>query len=513
MSKLKGKSEYLPSHDMRYGIKVSARDSETSQVLSVTCRLCDAFGREQGGIVRTSSDVKYFSSLRTDLYLQHHKRCHPERWEQYKKLRTDDEKEAFLDAVPFANTIRAHMESSQRHQLLIKGEIVNTVIGELLFRPDDMDGRTRERAMKMFHKVKEDEDGDEGQDSYEILVSNLRRFEICVDYLKLGGSFRMIAATMDVTREHTGISLYGGCDENEVAKNARIVCAHSLQILSEIIGQVWCFSLAIDGATHQGMSYLDVRVRFHWKGEMLNYHLIALPLFARHTGENMFSVLEKFLNAVLSGGWLQQCICVSSDGARNMTGETRDLVSRISRACPPGMYRVWCGLHKLDLVMQQVYESALDKTFMGPLYGLIGYLRRQQNLIGEMNSSRPKVAATRWVSMHSCTSWLVKHRIRIMAYLEEEKATESPDAKWWIFLHGLEAFAYEAHVVFKSLQGRTTLLCEQQRKLRNLIDTFSRMTGMEGPFSPEQIQDLRDQELFENTGQYILTKVAVTFAQ
>ena len=98
--------------------------------------------------------------------------------------------------------------------------------------------------------------------------------------------------------------------------------------------------------------------------------------------------------------------------------------------------------------MQQVYESALDKTFMGPLYGLIGYLRRQQNLIGEMNSSRPKVAATRWVSMHSCTSWLVKHRIRIMAYLEEEKATESPDAKWWIFLHGLEAFAYEAHVVF-----------------------------------------------------------------
>ena len=144
----------------------------------------------------------------------------------------------------------------------------------------------------------------------------------------------MIAATMDVTKEHTGIFLYGGCDENEVAKNGRIVCAHSLKILSEIIRQVLVFSLAIDGATHQGMSYLDVRVRFHWKGEMLNYHLIALPLFARHTGEIMFSVLEKFLNAVLSGGWLQQCICVSSDGARNMTGETRGLVFRIPRACP-----------------------------------------------------------------------------------------------------------------------------------------------------------------------------------
>ena len=158
---------------------------------------------------------------------------------------------------------------------------MNTVIGELLFRPDDMDGRTRERAMKMFHKVKEDED--EGQDSYEILVSNLRRFEICVDYMKLGASFRMIAAIMAVTRDHTGISLYSGCDENEVSKSARIVCAHSLQILSESIGQVWWFPLAIDGATHQGMSYLDVRVRFHWKGEMLDYHLMALPLFARHT--------------------------------------------------------------------------------------------------------------------------------------------------------------------------------------------------------------------------------------
>jgi len=49
-----------------------------------------------------------------------------------------------------------------------------------------------------------------------------------------------------------------------------------------------------------GMSYLDVRVCFVWLNVLYNFHLIAIPLFDRHTGNNQFQVLTKFLDALLA---------------------------------------------------------------------------------------------------------------------------------------------------------------------------------------------------------------------
>ena len=65
------------------------------------------------------------------------------------------------------------------------------------------------------------------------------------------------------------------------------------------------------------------------------------------------------------------------------------------------MICVWCGLHQINLVMQRVYKKALDDEFMGILTSLIGHLRRQQNIIQDIQSTCPKVATTRWVSMQS----------------------------------------------------------------------------------------------------------------
>lgn len=46
------------------------------------------------------------------------------------------------------------------------------------------------------------------------------------------------------------------------SNNTRFVCANCLQMLSDVQEQVWAFSIALDGSTHQGLSYLDLRVRF-----------------------------------------------------------------------------------------------------------------------------------------------------------------------------------------------------------------------------------------------------------
>ena len=124
-----------------------------------------------------------------------------------------------------------------------------------------------------------------------------------------------------------------------------VLCADVLQILSDVLREVWDFSIAVDGLTHQGMSYLDVHVCFHWKGELLGFHLMAIPLYEHHTGENMFEVLKQFIDAVFLDLWSKKCVYVATDGAWNMTGRAQDLVTRIQCCCLPGMLRIWYGMH------------------------------------------------------------------------------------------------------------------------------------------------------------------------
>lgn len=309
---------------------------------------------------------------------------------------------------------------------------------------------------------------------------------------------------MDCTRDESGMSVYGGCSDVVAAEYTRFVCAYALQILSDVLRNLWAFSLALDGATHQGMSYLDVRIRFEWKGSLLNFHLMAIPLFERHTGENMFDVLKSFLDSVICE-WKRQCIAVSSDGAANMTGRARGLVTRMQSVCVGGLIRLWGGLHQLDLVMQRVFKPALEERFYGTLTGLIGHLRRQANLISEMRSTCPKVADTRWISMYSTTHWLVQNRDRVQRHLDDKKPNCAPDKVWWIFLHAMHAFADESRKVFTSLQGLTTLVSEQHARISGLVDTYCRMSGMQGPLSHEQIDDIVVLQPAEVSGSFIIT--------
>ncbi len=78
----------------------------------------------------------------------------------------------------------------------------------------------------------------------------------------------------------------------------QVVYAISLQILQEASHLVAGFSLALDSSTLHGMSYLDVQLWLTFKMNVYNFYLLAIPLFEAHTGENMFSVLVKFMDAL-----------------------------------------------------------------------------------------------------------------------------------------------------------------------------------------------------------------------
>lgn len=59
-------------------------------------------------------------------------------------------------------------------------------------------------------------------------------------------------------------------------------------------------------------------MRACYYGDLTNLHLVAIPMFERHTVENMFNMVIKFLDA-LYGQWCNKLIGVLSNGENMMT--------------------------------------------------------------------------------------------------------------------------------------------------------------------------------------------------
>ena len=60
-----------------------------------------------------------------------------------------------FNSIPhaFVNTLDVHMEPCTKLRLLINGPIVDTILGKLLFHPDDVEGITRGQALSLFKNL------------------------------------------------------------------------------------------------------------------------------------------------------------------------------------------------------------------------------------------------------------------------------------------------------------------------------------------------------------------------
>ena len=110
---------------------------------------------------------------------------------------------------------------------------------------------------------------------------------------------------------------------------------------------------------------------------------------------------------------------VASDGEQKMTGCIQGVATRFEHECKPGFFRIWCGLHQLDLKLQLFYKELLiveddgapgnERVFYFILTGLIAYLQQQQSLIAEMKTKCRTLSNTCWESMSKVSSWVKKH--------------------------------------------------------------------------------------------------------
>jgi hypothetical protein len=329
---------------------------------------------------------------------------------------------------------------------------------------------SKERALDIF-QVEQD------SDQYRVVIHNPIQFRLIIGYISGGASFRQATRFLLMTKQETGLASIGSVSDGKVAGYVRMACAINLQKISEMLASSWAFWIAMDMSTHMSTSYLDIRMRLFVGGAIHNLHLLAIPMFGAHTAEQVFNHANTALNAVCPQ-WRDLIVSISTDGERKMTGRINGVATRFERAAKPSFFRIWCGLHQLDLVLQAFFKHLIDEEFYSKMTGLISYLRRQQSLINQMKTQAKKVADTRWESMSKAAAWFRDHRVPIQTYLEEKKPSCTPPLKWWIVLLFVAKVSNEATITFRSLEGLTTLVSQQREGISKLSATFMSWFGV-----------------------------------
>ena len=322
----KRSSAYVKGNDVRYGLKIAHHHPLTGNVIGLQCRFCIVFGREEkvGSKRKPSTTVQGWNApFRYDNIENHVNAQHPSQWALFNALDSLAERDAFFDNVPcpvFKNSIKSHFASEslgaeQQKVYDIERGIVDTIVGEMMFNPADDDdsdedndmeedagfgspaalqallnqprataAKARDRALSLFKQV-EFEDGDY---SYSVTIPKTKTtvFGLVVCYVSCGTLFRMAASILGCTYDVLASPGLRACSRQDVSNFIRVVCAVNLQRIACHLRRSWAFSIALDSATHQSTSYLDLRFRVfmpHYKN-VVNLHGCALPMFDRHTG-------------------------------------------------------------------------------------------------------------------------------------------------------------------------------------------------------------------------------------
>ncbi len=255
---------------------------------------------------------------------------------------------------------------------------MNTIIGDMFFRDDevvvdsddanndDVVGaaarkaakklKEKTNAMKLFILNEVDEDEDDSH-LYTVTIKNIMRFNLAMDHVGSGMSFRQTASAIQHAKEHTKTAKLASITDLMVVQYVRIMVSSTLQQIADCLDDksVWAMSMASDGSTHRGQSFFNLRIRICFRGRLLNLHLVAIPMFDRHTG-NIFNMLVKFFDA-LYGKWRAKLIGMSSDGENTMTGHHTDLITRMITCAENPVLRIWCALHQINLVIKSAAEE------------------------------------------------------------------------------------------------------------------------------------------------------------
>ena len=322
----KPKPCFKEAHCREYGLEISSRLKSSGKIVAVVCLFCKYNGREhKAGMKRKRTEkTKIFKTFTVQCYKQHLNGQHTTEWDQYKLL-SPEEKDAYFvqSGPPVTNTLHRHMDSEEPYVFTLNKPIVEVIIGEMMYDPDDEDVElSRARALSLFtlqeDAIEHDGEGDQSQessnvDAYTTTIKSPTQFRLAIRFVACGSSFRMASRLIAETKDEMGSGTLVGCTEIKVAQYMRVVVAVNLQVICKLLQKTWVFSVALDVGNSAGTSYCDLRLRLYHNDDVVNVHFLALPMHARKTADNLFSMSSRALDVVCPP-WRRKIVGVSTNG-------------------------------------------------------------------------------------------------------------------------------------------------------------------------------------------------------
>ena len=459
----------------RYGLQPQMSDIRTGEVLSASCRFCLCFNREtteddstNRKRQKTQSVKVWKKPFRSDNIRKHIEDHHFAKFKEYQHL-TDELKRDFFkqDSIFFTTALKRRKTNPDC--FFIDKQIVDDLLLGLYFGDDE--NESKQSVLERFSF-------NEDRNLYEYACNNGLQFRLVVHAVGEALSFNQTSSVLSSVRSQTGNAEMGFFSKSIVINHVRAVVALNSQGISRLLEKNWCFSIAFDMGNKSNCSYLAVRLRLMFKGELHNVHLVAMPLNVRHTGENMANAIESGLKTVCKG-WKKKLISISSDGASNDTGPTSGAVSRLqeraSKVCSAPFFRTWCGLHQLDLLVKKLLTQLQEEEFIYTITHLSNYLRRQINF-SLQHSKCPSYVETRWTSLSTVVEWLKNNRRIVQDFLVEKRVRWRPGSVFWVLVHIVCEFLEPVVISFRKLQGQLTTVEDQEKAFADLQDELAELT-------------------------------------
>ncbi|CAK9860155.1 unnamed protein product [Sphagnum jensenii] len=177
---------------------------------------------------------------------------------------------------------------------------------------------------------------------YTVDIPNNTCFFLAIDYVGCGMSFRQTTVVIRHAKDHLKVPKLGDINYHNVGQYIRALVATNLNKITDMLlhSSIWAFSVVEDGNTHHSNSFFEMRICVN--GVLSNLHLVAIPMSKRHTFENIFNLIARFLDAL--GGamkiWCAKFMSVSIDGENKMIGSHRGVVTRLEQATEFPMLRI-----------------------------------------------------------------------------------------------------------------------------------------------------------------------------
>ena len=240
----------------------------------------------------------------------------------------------------------------------------------------------------------------------------------------------------------------------------------------------------------------------------------------------MFGLISRFLD-ILCPSWHTKLIGLGSDGANVMTGEYNGVLTKLEQQVQHKVYRTWCTLHQLDLVMKYGYDGLMNGDFIKISNKFIAHLHDQDKLIQDIGSTCPKLS-NRWIVMGNVCEWLIEHRREISLHIAEVSAKETnkkaketeknakmnveesviPPNSWWVVVAAVGAITHLVNITFIKLQGRDMLVSQQVEELGDLAVLICTQIGVEGPLEPDKMASL-DSDSYSTHGWWAVSDDAI----